>query len=257
MPSAHDPVALAREARADAALARRAIPLLDLTSLAGQETGLDIEDLCRRAVAAGVAGARVDPEHLRLARPILAGTAVRLVTVANFPHGSDDLASAAEEVAAAVAEGAQEVDVVAPIAAIGEGDVGLVGDLVQACRAAGGPETVLKLILETGVLESPDRIAATARTAVMAGVDFLETSTGEAPVGATLEAAAVLLAVIAEAEGRVGLKIAGGARTPDEAAQYIALASAIMGDGWVGSARLRIGASSLLPALLALAGRES
>ena len=78
-----------------------------------------------------------------------------LATVANFPHGGDDIAAAAEETAAAVAAGADEVDVVAPIAAILDGDIGLVGELVEACRAAAGPGTTLKLILETGALRSP------------------------------------------------------------------------------------------------------
>ena len=87
-----------------------------------------------------------------------AAPGVRLATVANFPHGSDDIAGAAEECAAAAAEGADEVDVVAPIEAIREGDIGMVNELVTACRAA-ARETTLKVILETGVLAraTPDR----------------------------------------------------------------------------------------------------
>ena len=254
-PPARDPVTLARTARADAALAGRAIRLVDLTSLTGTETSEEIAGLCRRGLAAGVAAICVYPAHLPVARSILAGTPVRLATVANFPHGSEDIAKAADEVAAAVADGADEVDVVAPIEAMREGDMGLIGDLVAVCRAAAGPGTVLKLILETGLLGSPDRIAAAARTAVMAGVDFLKTSTGKTPVGATLEAAAVLLTVIAEAEGSVGLKVSGGVRAPDDAAAYLALASAIMGEGWLTPQHFRIGASSLLAELVALASR--
>ena len=102
----------------------------------------------------------------------------------------------------------------APIQAILEGDVGLVGELVQACRAEGAGAT-LKVILETGRLAEPDPIAAAARAAVMAGADFLETSTGKHATGATLEAAAVLLAVIEEAEGRVGLKVAAAFARPN------------------------------------------
>jgi deoxyribose-phosphate aldolase len=115
----------------------------------------------------------------------------------------------------------------------------------------------LKLILETGVLESPDRIAAAARTAVMSGVDFLKTSTGKVPVGATLEAAAVLLTVIAEADGRVGLKVSGGVRTPDDAARYIALAGSMVGESWITPGHFRIGASSLLDGLLDLVARHA
>jgi deoxyribose-phosphate aldolase len=244
-------LARAAAAPADPATAARAIPLVDLTSLGGDETAAEIQALCRRAVVHGVAAVCLYPRWLDMARPLLAGSPVRLAAVANFPHGGDDLMAVAEECAAAVAAGADELDVVAPLAAIGEGDVGLVGDLVEACRAAVGPATTLKLILETGMLAGPAVITAAARAAVMAGVDFLKTSTGKAPVGATLEAAAALLAVCAEADGRVGFKAAGGIRTTADAAAYLALADAILGAGWVTPARFRFGASGLLGELLA------
>jgi deoxyribose-phosphate aldolase len=241
-------------ATADAGLAARAVPLLDLTSLTGEEATADIERLCRRALAHGTAVVCLYAEHVPLARELLAGSAVRVATVANFPGGSDDIARAAEEAAAAVAAGADEVDVVAPIAAIQEGDIGLVGELVEACRAAAGPGTTLKLILETGVLREPDLITAAARAAVMAGIDFLKTSTGKAEVSATLEAAALLLAVIDDAGGRVGFKAAGGIRSAADAAGYLHLADAIMGPDWVSPRTFRFGASSLLDDLLRQGG---
>ena len=194
------------------------------------------------------------PSTCRSPARALAGSAVRFATVANFPHGGDDIAAAAEETAAAVAAGADEVDVVAPIAAILDGDIGLVGELVEACRAAAGPGTTLKLILETGSLQEPAVITAAARAAVMAGIDFLKTSTGKAEVGATLEAAAALLAVIHEAGGRVGFKAAGGIRTAADAAGYLHLADAIMGPGWASPRTFRFGASSLLDDLLGRGG---
>jgi deoxyribose-phosphate aldolase len=240
----------AREAPVGAGLAARAVPLIDLTSLKGDETAAEIERLCERAAEHGTAAVCVHPGHVPTARAKLAGSAVRLATVANFPHGGEDIARAADETAAVVAAGAEEVDVVAPFAAIAEGDVGLVGELVEACRAAAGPGTTLKLILETGTLREPDVITAAARAAVMAGVDFLKTSTGKTNVGATLEAAAVLLAVIHEAGGRVGFKAAGGVRTAADAAGYLHLADAIMGPGWASPRTFRFGASSLLDELL-------
>jgi deoxyribose-phosphate aldolase len=247
MPSPEtDPIARARGATADAGTAARTIPLLDLTSLKGDETADDIRRLCARGAEAGVAAICIYPAHLATARAALEGTGVRLATVVNFPAGGWDIAHAADEAAAAVAEGAQEVDVVAPLEAVLEGDVGLVGDLVVACRAAVTPGITLKLILETGRLGTADTIVAVARTAVMAGIDFLKTSTGKIEPGATLESAAVLLAVIGEAEGRVGLKVSGGIRTADDAARYLALADATMPPGWVSPARFRIGASGLL-----------
>ncbi len=248
-------IAEARAARADAALAARAVALLDLTSLRGDEADAEIEALCARALRHGTAAVCVFADRVPPARGLLAGGPVRLAAVANFPKGGDDVAAAAAETAAAVAAGADEVDVVAPIEAVRAGDVGLVEELVHACRAAAGPDTTLKLILETGALEEPHLITAAARAAVMAGVDFLKTSTGKIPVGATLEAAALLLAVIAEAEGRVGFKAAGGVRTADEAAGYLHLADRLLGPGWAVPARFRFGASSLLDDLLRRAGR--
>lgn len=251
MPSAQtDLVALARELEADGPTAARALRLLDLTSLAEDETPAAIETLCRRAVQHRAAAVCLYPRWLPLARGLLAGSVVRLATVAAFPAGGDDIEAAATECAAAVGAGADEVDVVAPLQALAAGDVEAVAELVQACRAATGPATTLKLILETGVLAGPAAITAAARTAVMAGVDFLKTSTGKVAAGATLETAALLLEVVAEAGGRVGLKLAGGVRTADDAARYLGLADAMMGAAWVTSERFRLGASALLDDLL-------
>jgi deoxyribose-phosphate aldolase len=242
----------ARAAPVSPDMAARAIPLIDLTSLQGGESAAETERLCARAVTHGTAAICVYAEAVPIARPLLSSTPVRLVTVANFPHGGDDIATAAEETAAAVAAGADEVDIVAPIAALLDGDVGLVGELVEACRAAAGPGTTLKLILETGDLREPDLITAAARAGVMAGIDFLKTSTGKTKVGATLEAAAALLAVCREADGRVGFKAAGGIRTARDAAGYLLLADAIMGAGWASPRTFRFGASSLLDDFLGL-----
>jgi deoxyribose-phosphate aldolase len=236
----------ARSATADAALARRVVRLVDLTSLRGGETREEIEALCRRAREAGTAAVCIYPDQLRVARSALAGSAVRLATVANFPHGGDDIAAVVAEVEAAVTGGADEVDIVAPLGAIMDGDVGLVGELVEAARDAAGAGIVLKLILETGVLQEPQRITAAARAAVMSGIDFLKTSTGKTPVSATLEAATLLLEVIEEAGGRVGFKAAGGIRTANDAAGYLLLADELLGADWATPERFRFGASALL-----------
>jgi deoxyribose-phosphate aldolase len=246
---ASDLLERARSAPADAMLAARALPLLDLTSLNETDADADIERLCRRAITYGTAAVCVWPRFAPLARSLLRGSGVRLATVANFPDGSDDIARTAKECAAAVAGGAEEVDVVAPIAAIREGDIGMVSELVTACRAA-APETTLKVILETGALGEPSLIAGAARAAVMAGCDFLKTSTGKVPVGATLEAAAVLLAVIDEADGKVGFQAAGGIRTARQAASYLYLAEHLIDPSWACPKTFRFGASALLDDLL-------
>jgi deoxyribose-phosphate aldolase len=229
--------------------AARILPLVDLTALGDAVTSETVEALCAKALDAGVAGVCVWPRFLPIAKARLAHSPVRLITVANFPDGSDDIARAARETADGLLTGADEVDVVAPIQAILDGDLGLVTELFQACRAK-APERTLKVILETGRLAEPATIAAAARAAVMAGADFLKTSTGRHTPGATLEAVAVLLAVIEEAEGRVGLKVAGGIRTTQEAAQYLYLVDHFMGRGWTAPETLRFGASGLLDDLL-------
>ena len=233
----------------DAALDRRFVEVIDLTTLDGNETEADIEALCARAIRHGVAAVCVLQGALPVAARCLDSSRVRLATVANFPHGGDDLAGIADEVAAAVAAGAQEVDIVAPLEATLEGDVGLTGELITLCREAAGPTITLKLILETGRLERPELITAVARSAVMAGIDFLKTSTGKIPVGATPEAAALLFAVAQEAEGKVGVKISGGVRTARDAMRYWQIGEAIMGDGWMHPAHFRFGASKLLDEL--------
>src|SRR5689334_15408398 len=106
----------AREAPASPDVARRAIGLVDLTSLTGGETADEIERLCRRAVAQGTAAVCIYPAHIPMALPLLRGSPVRLATVTNFPEGGDDILAAAEASAAAAAAGADEIDVVAPIA---------------------------------------------------------------------------------------------------------------------------------------------
>lgn len=245
-------LAAADERAINATLARRLVATIDLTTLSGNETDADIEALCARARHHGVAAVCVLPEALPVAVRCLAGTAVKLATVANFPAGGDDLAGVADAVAAAVAAGAREVDIVAPLQPALDGDVELTGELVGLCRAAAGPATCLKLILETGRLERPELITAVARSAVMAGIDFLKTSTGRTRVGATPEAAALILAVAAEAEGRVGVKISGGVRTARDAIRYWQIAEAVMGAAWLEPAHFRFGTSRLLDELEAL-----
>jgi deoxyribose-phosphate aldolase len=239
----------AAQAQGDAAAAARILPLVDLTLLSDDATETEVGALCERAADAGVAAVCIWPRFLPFAKAKLARSPVRLATVANFPDGSDDLARAAKETADAVLAGADEVDVVAPVQAVIDGDLGLVTELVQACKA-NAPERTLKVILETGRLEEPARIAAAARAAIMGGGDMLKTSTGRFPVGATPEAAAVLLAVLEEAGGRVGIKLSGGIRTTRQAAGYLYLVDHFLGSGWTAPETLRFGASALLDDLL-------
>ncbi len=221
------------------------LPLVDLTSLNGDETEADIEALVDRGMQRGVAAICVYPQFVKSARMRLATDPVRLASVVNFPDGSDDIVRAVDETKAIIADGADEIDVVAPLDAIMEGDVGLVSEMVEAVKEAADGRMV-KVILETGRLQDPARITAAARAAVMVGADMLKTSTGKAPTGARLQDAAVLLAVLEEAEGRVGLKLSGGIRTANQAAGYLHLIDHFMTSGWVSPKTVRFGASSLL-----------
>jgi deoxyribose-phosphate aldolase len=135
--------------------------------------------------------------------------------------------------------------VVAPLAAILAGDVGMVSAMVDALTPV-AEGRMITVILETGRLQDPARITAAARAAVMAGAGMLKTSTGKAPTGARLEDAAVLLAVIDEADGQVGLKLSGGIRTAKQAASYLYLIDHFMTSGWVSPRTVRFGASNLL-----------
>jgi deoxyribose-phosphate aldolase len=240
-----DLLGAAAAAVGDHVAAARILPLVDLPALGDGDDIRSIDALCARALEAGVAALCIWPRFLPQAKGRLHGHPVKLATVANFPDGSDDIARAVRETADALLAGADEVDVVIPVQAVLDGDVGLVSELVEACRAK-APERTLKIILETGRLADPALIAAAARAAIMAGADFLKTSTGRSTPGATLEAVAVLLAVIQEAEGKVGLKVSGGIRTTQQAAQYLYLVDHFMSSGWVRPETLRFGASALL-----------
>ncbi len=240
-----DLIRTAAQAEASQEAAARILPLIDLTSLNDDDTEAGIDTLVDKGMKYGVAAVCVYPQFVKPARRRLATAPVQLASVVNFPDGSDDIARVVEETKAIIASGADEIDMVAPLDAIMEGDVGLVTEMVQAVKDIADGRMV-KVILETGRLEDPARITAAARSAVMVGADMLKTSTGKTPTGARLEDAAVLLAVIEEADGRVGLKLSGGIRTTRQAAGYLHLIDHFMTSGWVCPKTVRFGASSLL-----------
>ncbi|OEC33081.1 deoxyribose-phosphate aldolase [Pseudomonas cuatrocienegasensis] len=247
---------------ADQTLAQQAVALLDLTSLNADDDEARIIALCQRALspAGTVAAVCVYPAFVALARRTLdelGGAAVRVATVTNFPAGAADVEAAAAQTAAAVAAGADEVDVVYPYRALLAGDAAVGRALVAACRAACGSRVLLKVILETGELQDPALIRQASLDAIDAGADFIKTSTGKVAVNATAEAARIMLAAIVERGAQVGFKPAGGIRTLADARLYIDLAGEILGADWVTPAHLRLGASSLLDDLLATLGQAA
>ena len=235
-----------------AAVAGRALRLLDLTDLADTCTATRIDALCRDAHIGGVAAVCVWPQFVHQAAHALAGGPVRIATVINFPAGGEDVERAVEDTAEALRDGAHEIDLVLPYRAFLRGDAAAARALVEAVRET-APKACLKVILETGALGSTDTVAKAARLALEAGADFLKTSTGKSAVSATPEAVAAMLGVIREA-GRCGLKVSGGLRTLADAGAYLALADRIMGPGWASPATVRLGASSLFAVLMAARG---
>jgi deoxyribose-phosphate aldolase len=233
--------------------------LLDLTTLNDDDTDEVVRALCAKAISrrGPVAAVCVLPPFVTTALEALAAandpapSPVRVATVANFPAGADDPAAAAREVAASVAAGAHEVDVVVPWRAHLAGDRDAVARLVAACAAPDVlGDATLKAILETG--SHGDDAAATremADAALRAGATFVKTSTGKHGPGASPQAAAILLdAVVAHGSG--GVKVSGGVRTVADAEAYVAQAGTALGDDQVTPATFRIGASSLLDELL-------
>ena len=239
-------------------LAARLLPLLDLTSLGEDDTPARIEALCASArTRHGLPAALcVYPEHVSTVRRAMHGTPAKVATVVNFPDGGSDAARAARETRRALAAGADEIDLVLPYDALRRGERARAEAVVRACREACGSAS-LKLILETGELQSPELIEQACAIGLSAGVDFLKTSTGKVPVNATAAASALMLDAIAEDGGRCGFKAAGGIRTLADATIYLDLAEARLGADWIDPAHFRIGASALFAEITAaLAGPE-
>ncbi|WJY14431.1 deoxyribose-phosphate aldolase [Pectobacteriaceae bacterium CE90] len=240
------------------AAAQRALGLMDLTTLNDDDTDEKVTALCHQAnsPAGKTAAICIYPRFIPLARKTLReqGTPdIRIATVTNFPHGNDDIAIAVAETNAAIAYGADEVDVVFPYRALIAGDAHVGFKLVQACKdACDAASVLLKVIIETGELKEDALIRQASEIAIDAGADFIKTSTGKVPVNATLHSAEVMLSVIRDkgVGERVGFKAAGGVRTAEDAAQYLRLADTIMGTGWADARHFRFGASSLLGSLL-------
>jgi len=243
----------------NAALARRIVGLLDLTSLNDDDSDERIVALCERALTpvGPTAAVCVHVPFVALARRTLdklGGAQVKVATVVNFPSGANEPSAVLAEVRAALAAGADEIDLVFPQRALRDGDTVTGPALVRAVKELCAKKALLKVILETGELKDGGLIRRASELAIGAGADFIKTSTGKVPVNATPEAAQIMLEVIAEAGGRVGFKPAGGMKTLAEAAVYLQLAEHILGADWVSPAHLRFGASSLLSDLLAHSG---
>jgi len=244
----------------------RAITCIDLTTLAGDDTPGRVRRLCAKArqpvrrdvlEALGVAHldirvASVCVYHALVepAREALAGSGIPVCAVsAGFPAGQNPLPLRLAEIRESVAAGAGEIDIVISRAHVLTGDWQALYDEVRAFREACGPAH-LKAILATGELGTLRNVARASRVAMMAGADFIKTSTGKEKVNATLPVSLVMVREIREYRERtgfrVGFKPAGGISTARQAADWLALMKEELGDAWMRPGLFRIGASSLL-----------
>lgn len=235
--------------------AARALALLDLTSLNDTDTEETVKTLCAKAHGefGHTAAVCIWPRFVKLAKEELRGTPVRVATVVNFPHGGTDIEATVAETKQAIADGADEIDVVLPYKAFMDGDTASAKALLDATRKACAGKT-MKVIIESGVLAHANTIAEASRLSIACGADFIKTSTGKTPVSATLEAANVMLEVIRESGKPVGFKASGGVRSTEQAADYMTLADKIMGPKWISLMTFRFGASGLRDSLLASMG---
>ena len=238
------------------ARSRQALQLMDLTSLNEDDTPEAIIALCQQArtEAGNTAAICIYPRFIPLARKTLKSLGlndVTIATVSNFPDGGDDIDIAVAETRAAVAYGADEVDVVFPYRALMAGNETVGAELVKRCKEACGANVLLKVIIECGELKAEALIRRASEIAIDAGADFIKTSTGKVPVNATTESARIMLETIRDSgKTNVGFKPAGGIKTAEDAAVHLELADTIMGPEWVDRNHYRFGASSLLGNLL-------
>ena len=242
-----------------------AITMVDLTTLEGADTPGKIAQLCAKALQPHapdpaippVAAVCVYPALVAEAKRHVGGTPVRIASVATaFPSGQAPLRTRLAEVRSAVADGADEIDMVINRNAFLSGRLGEVRDEIVAVREACG-EAHLKVILETSELDGYDQIRAASFLAMRAGLrpgDFIKTSTGKTSANANLANTQVMLEAIRdyylETGIPIGMKPAGGIRTAKQALHFLVAVKETLGDDWLSNVRYRFGASALLNDLL-------
>jgi deoxyribose-phosphate aldolase len=241
-----------------------AVSMVDLTTLEGKDTPSKVASLCRKALQPHddraippVAAVCVYPAMVRAARRALGSdTGVRIASVATaFPSGQSPLKTRLAEVRQAVADGADEIDMVINRGAFLAGEFARMQDEIAAVGAACG-SAALKVILEVSELETYDNIRAASFLAmrVIREGDFIKTSTGKTSLNATLGNNQVMLEAIRDfyldTGIAIGMKPAGGIRTAKQALHFLVAVKETLGDAWLTNARYRFGASSLLNDLL-------
>jgi deoxyribose-phosphate aldolase len=244
----------------------KAITLMDLTTLSGDDTEGNVRRLCAkarhplrddivRALGAESLGITVGAvcvyhEYVATAVKALAGSGVPVAAVSTgFPAGLSPFEQRLAEIPASVSAGAREIDIVITRAHVLTGDWAALYDEVKAFRAACG-DAHLKAILATGELATLTNVARASWVAMQAGADFIKTSTGKEGTNATLPVSLVMVRQIRAYEQATGFKVgykpAGGIRTAKQALEYLLLMKEELGDRWLQPDLFRFGASALL-----------
>ncbi len=240
-----------------------ALSAVDLTTLTCNDSVESVTAFAKRAVdfytkypdLANVASICVYPSFVETVGLAIDGSPMRITSVAaGFPASQTFLEVKMLEVAMAIENGADEVDIVMNVGKVLEGEYDEAANEVEVIRQEIGDDTILKVILETGALKTSQLIHDASLLAMLAGTHFIKTSTGKIDVAATPEAAVVMCRAIKlfyEKTGvKVGFKAAGGVRTPEDAALYYTIVEEILGEEWLTTDLFRIGASSAANNLL-------
>ncbi|CAN5798051.1 deoxyribose-phosphate aldolase [soil metagenome] len=237
---------------------RLAIRMMDLTTLEGMDTPGKVAQMSSKAIhpdpgdpsIPSVAAVCVYPAMVAFARQAVDGSSVKVASVSTyFPSGQVDIGMRLAETESVVAAGADEVDMVISRGAFLSGDYHSVFEEVRRVKEVCGG-THLKVILETGELQTLDNVRRASLLAMAAGADFIKTSTGKVSPAATLPVTLVMLEAIRDfwaATGvQIGMKPAGGIRTSKDAIRYLVVLNETLGSRWMSPEWFRFGASSLL-----------
>ncbi len=253
-----------------------AISMIDLTTLEGKDSEGKVKAMCRKAVnpmpgnkdIPHVAAVCVYPNLIKVAKECVDGTGVKVASVAtSFPSGQYPLKLRLEDTKRAIYDGADEIDMVISRGEFLEGNYQLVFDEIrqvkEACVTASEQLSIktgkkvdahLKVILETGELETYDNVRKASFIAMAAGADFIKTSTGKIQPAATLPVTLVMLEAIRDFHDEtgkvIGMKPAGGIKTAKDALAYLVLVNETLGEKWLTPDLFRIGASSVLNDIL-------
>lgn len=249
-----------KESKVDAL--KMALSMVDLTTLEGMDTPGKIIQLCQKAKEPHadmpdlptVAAVCVYPNMVSVAEKALRGTNIHVASVATaFPSGTATLEAKLEETRLVVEDGADEVDMVISRGEFLKGNFDYVYDEIAAIKEAAG-QIHLKVILETGELQTLENVRKASDLAMHAGADFIKTSTGKVKPAATQPVTLVMLEAIRdfyyETDRMVGMKPAGGIRKAKQAIQYLVLVNETLGADWLTPEYFRFGASSLTNDLL-------